>query len=109
MRYLVITYVTKPDGKIDEVMTVTKNLKKNDITMANVIMDFKLRKLDRCFVDRKKVDASWDTVYAYYSELYPASVSRLAAENGWSGEIISPTESNVVDADVIDIDSTRVQ
>lgn len=109
MRYLVITYVKKPDGKIDEVMTITKNLKKNDITMANIIMDFKLRKLERCIVDRQKVNTTWDTVYTYYKELYPASVDRLAAENGWSGEIVSPTDPNVIDADIIDIDSTHAQ
>jgi len=27
MRYLLLTYYTKPDGKIDEVMAVAKNLK----------------------------------------------------------------------------------
>jgi hypothetical protein len=27
MRYLILTYYTKPDGQIDEVMAVSKNLK----------------------------------------------------------------------------------
>ena len=32
MRYLLLTYYTKPTGQIDEVMAVSKNLKKRDLT-----------------------------------------------------------------------------
>ena len=41
MRYLVLIYVRRPDGKIDELMTVTKNLKNRDLQTAGVILDFK--------------------------------------------------------------------
>ena len=41
MRYLVLTYYTKPDGKVDEAMSVTKSLKTRDLQMANVILDFR--------------------------------------------------------------------
>ena len=41
MRYLLLTYYKKPDGKIDEVMAVAKNLKMRDHQTCNVILDFK--------------------------------------------------------------------
>jgi hypothetical protein len=105
MRYLLITYYKRPDGKVDEAMTVSKRLKDNDIRTANIILDFKLRSLDKCLVDGKRIETNWDAVYMYYKDIYPATIDRLSNENGWSGEIYSPTESDAV----IDTDVIRVQ
>ena len=41
MRYLLLTYYTKPDGKIDESMAVSKSIKTRDLQTASVILDFK--------------------------------------------------------------------
>ena len=41
MRYLVLTYYRKPDGKIDEQMSLAKRIRPNDAATANVILDFK--------------------------------------------------------------------
>jgi hypothetical protein len=41
MRYLLLTYYTKPDGKIDEVMAVAKNLKKRDHKLAMLYLTSK--------------------------------------------------------------------
>ena len=48
MRYLLLTYYKKPDGKIDEVMAVAKNLKKRDLATCNVILDFKTLTVIKC-------------------------------------------------------------
>ena len=40
MRYLMLTYYTKPDGKIDEAMAVSKTIKTRDLQTASVILDF---------------------------------------------------------------------
>jgi hypothetical protein len=50
MRYLLLTYYTKPSGKIDEVMTIAKKIKKRDWQMTNVILDFKECKVLLCSV-----------------------------------------------------------
>ena len=44
MRYLVIMYIKKPDGQVDEASTVVKSLKSKDLAMASVILDFKEKK-----------------------------------------------------------------
>ena len=41
MRYMLITYFKKADGKIDEVMAVSKNVRTKDLQTCNVILDFK--------------------------------------------------------------------
>ncbi len=38
MRYLTLTYVTRANGKVDEVMAVVRNIKRSDLQMCNVIL-----------------------------------------------------------------------
>ena len=104
MRYFFITYAKQRSGKIDEMVTIGKQIKKRDITMTNVIMDFKERKVDKCLIDGKVLDTDFDNLYVYYQKLYPAIFERLAAENGWTGEVESP-----ITEEVTDITSERVE
>ena len=82
MRYLLLTYYTKPSGKIDEVMTVARRLKTRDWQMSNVILDFKEQKVLLCSVAGLTATKDWDTVVAYYYKHYAATIERLFQENG---------------------------
>ena len=37
MRYLTLTYYTKPNGQIDETLALARNLKKKDLQEANAV------------------------------------------------------------------------
>lgn len=82
MRYLLLTYYTKPSGKIDEVMTVAKRLKPKDWQTANVILDFRDQKVLACSVSGLTGTRDWDTVVSYYYQHYAATIERLFEENG---------------------------
>jgi len=88
MRYLVLTYVRKPNGQIDEAMTVVKNLKKRDWQMANVILDFKDQKVLLGSMDGKQVPKDWDRVVSYYYPFYTNIIERLFEENGHALNIV---------------------
>lgn len=80
MRYLIITYLRKANGQIDEQLEVTKNLKERDIQMANVIMDFKELKIVKCLVEGQALSTDWSQLYTYYHQLYPSVLERLVIE-----------------------------
>ena len=82
MRYLLLTYYRKPNGQIDEVMAVSKNLKNRDYQMCNVILDFKDQKVIRCTMDGTVVPKDWDKVVSYYYQYYQSTFERLFEENG---------------------------
>ena len=82
MRYLLLTYYTKPSGKIDEVMTIAKKLKPRDWQMTNVIMDFKEQKVLLCSVAGLSATKDWDTIVSYYYKHYAATIERLFEEYG---------------------------
>ena len=82
MRYLLLTYYTKPSGKIDEAMTISRNLKKKDWQTTNVILDFKEQKVLLCSVAGISAKKDWDTIVSYYYKHYAATIERLFQENG---------------------------
>ena len=90
MRYLTLTYYKKADGKIDESMAVSKNLKTRDIQMANVILDFKKLEVVKCSMGAVQIPKDWDRVVAYYHQHYANIIERLFKENGY--ELVKPDE-----------------
>ena len=82
MRYLLLTYYTRPSGKIDEVMTISTRLKRRDLQMTNVILDFQEQKVIQCSVAGVTANKDWDTIVGYYYKHYAATIERLFQENG---------------------------
>jgi len=82
MRYLLLTYYTKPNGKIDEVLSLSKRLKSRDWRMTNVILDFKECQVLLCSVGGISANKDWDTIVSYYYQHYPATIERLFQDNG---------------------------
>ena len=92
MRYLTMTYVTRANGKIDEVMAVTRNIKRSDLQTCNVILDFKKLDVVKCTMNGTTVPRDWDRVVSYYHQHYASTIERLFNENGY--EIVKPEEPN---------------
>jgi hypothetical protein len=86
MRYLILTYYRKADGKIDEVMALSRNLKPRDLQTANVILDFREQRVIRCMIDGQSASRNWDHVVGYYYKHYANTIERLFQDNGhaWS-------------------------
>ena len=90
MRYLLLTYYTKPDGKIDEVMAVARNLKKRDIQTCNVILDFRTLSVVKCSMAGTTVPNDFDRIAGYYHQHYAATIERLFNENAYEVEVNKP-------------------
>ena len=92
MRYLLLTYYTKPSGKIDEVMTIARRLKTRDWQMSNVILDFKECRVLLCSVAGLTANKDWDTIVGYYYQHYSATIERLFQENGHTLQANAPAQ-----------------
>jgi hypothetical protein len=82
MRYLLLTYYTKPNGQIDEAMTIATKVKTRDWQTVNVILDFKDLKVLKCSMRDTTVPKDWDRIVSYYYQYYSATIERLFQENG---------------------------
>jgi len=80
MRYLLITFMRKPGGQIDEQVTVSKKVKPSDLQTCNVILDYAKKKVDKCVIEGKALDREWDKMHDYYLRIYPNLIAQLEKE-----------------------------
>lgn len=80
MRYLLIQFIRKPGGQIDEAVSTSKKLKATDRQMCNVILDYATKKIEKCVIEGKVVDMDWDKANQYYRKIYPALIAQLEKE-----------------------------
>lgn len=90
MRYLLLTYYTKPDGKIDESMAVSKRIKPRDLQTCNVILDFEKLEVVKAYMGGQQVPKDFNKIVEYYHQHYAKTIERLFAENGY--EIVKNEE-----------------
>lgn len=93
MRYLILTYYKKADGRIDEAMQVARNVKTRDIQTANVILDFKKLEVVKASMGGVMVPKDFNRIVEYYMQHYENIITRLFKENGY--EVVKPDDSAV--------------
>jgi hypothetical protein len=82
MRYFVVTYIQKPDGQYDEQVSVLeKNLTNKVNVSANVILDFKEKKVVKARLN-EALQRDWDLLRNYFHQVYPQVIEQL--ELGWT-------------------------
>jgi hypothetical protein len=81
VRYLLIVFVRKPNGQIDEQVSISKRVRTSDIQTCNVILDFAKKKIDKCIVEGKVVDTDWVRMIEYYKRIYPTLIDQLEKNN----------------------------
>lgn len=83
MRYLLLTYYRKPDGRIDESMEVARKIKPRDMQQASVILDFKHCEVIKASMGESTVPKNFDRIVEYYLQYYENTIRRLFNENGF--------------------------
>ena len=53
MRYLLVSFLRKKAGQIDEMVSVTKRVRTSDMENTNVILDFADKKVVKCLIEGK--------------------------------------------------------
>lgn len=81
MKYMLITFVKKPNGQIDEQVSVSTKLRKSDQSMCNIILNFADRKIEKCVVEGRVLDTNWDLINKYYRGVYPTLLDELEKSN----------------------------
>ena len=80
MRYLLITFMRRPGGQIDESVAVSKNIKKADLQTCNVIIDYAKKKVEKCVIEGKVVDTDFDKMNDYDKKIYTNLIEQLEKE-----------------------------
>lgn len=78
MRYLLITYLRKSSGQIDEQVGFSSRLRDKDLSSCNVIVDYKDKKVVKCVIEGKKVETDFGLMDDYYRKVYPELITQLS-------------------------------
>jgi hypothetical protein len=82
MRYLMVSFLRRKAGQIDEMVSVTKRVRTSDMESTNVILDFAEKKVVKCLIEGKDHDTTFDKMRDYYNRVYPNLVDQLEKEAG---------------------------
>lgn len=82
MRYLLISFLRKRAGQIDEMVSVSKRVRTSDMTNANVILDFADKKVLKCVIEGQNHDTTFEKMREYYVRVYPNLIEQLEKEAG---------------------------
>jgi len=80
VRYLLISFMRKDNGQIDEMVSVSKRVRTSDMNSQNVIMDFADQKVVKCVIEGREHDTTFDLMKQYYARVYPTLVEQLEKE-----------------------------
>lgn len=80
MRYLFIQFFRKPNGQIDEQVSMSKKIKNTDLQTNNVILDYATKKVEKCVIEGKVLDTTFEKMNEYYKKIYPALIFQLEKE-----------------------------
>ena len=77
MRYFVVTYLRKPNGQIDELVSLTKKIKTRDLQSAAVILDFSKQMVIKASLEGTTLPRDWQRIRDYYHQHYRDVVDQL--------------------------------
>lgn len=80
MRYLLISFLRKVGGQIDEMVSVSKRVRTSDMNTCNVILDFADQKVVKSVIEGKEHDGDFELMRDYYNKIYPNLISQLERE-----------------------------
>lgn len=77
MRYFIVNYVLTPKGQTDELISVSKKTKKNDLQTAAVILDFKQQQVVKASMNGTVIPRDWQRIRDYYYQHYPKVIDQI--------------------------------
>ena len=80
MRYLLLSFLRKTNGQIDEMVAVSKKVDPSDMNTYNVIVDFADKKVIKSVIEGKEHPTTFELMRDYYSKVYPTLVEQLERE-----------------------------
>ena len=80
MRYLVISFLRKMNGRIDEMVSVAKEVTPRDKENANLIVDFGTKTIVKSVIEDKEHETDFEKVREYYLKVYPNLIGQLDQE-----------------------------
>jgi len=81
VRYLIVTYIKRANGQVDETVEVETRYRPRHKTSANVVLDFANKAVLKCRMEGNTGSKDWDHIRDYYHKHYENVVDNLESTN----------------------------
>lgn len=81
MRYFIVRYVTRADGRIDELSEVRNSIKTSHLQSSAVILDFKRLQVVQAHVNGVNAGRDWNKLIETYTPHYQQYFAMLLDHN----------------------------
>jgi len=82
MRYFIVKYIKKPNGQMDELVSVSRRLKNADLQTSAVILDFQTQQVVLSSLNGVTVPRDWWRIRDFYHGHYAKMIQDLEAFHG---------------------------
>lgn len=76
MRYFIVTYLQKPNGKYNETVNLDSHVRNRTLSTAAVILDYKERKVVKSRFD----DTDFAALHSFFRQHYPDIINGLESK-----------------------------
>lgn len=90
MRYFFVQYIRKPNGQMDEIVSVSNKIKQKDYQSQSVILDFQTRTVIQASVAGVKAPKDFGRIKDYYRHHYMKLIDQMEGAN-MTGEVMLAT------------------
>lgn len=80
MRYLLISFLRRPGGQINEEVRASKRVRTSDLTNCNIIVDYGTKEIVKCIIEGKRHETDFEKMTTYYKKIYPKLIEQLENE-----------------------------
>jgi hypothetical protein len=82
MRYLIVKYLKRPNGQLDEIVGVSKKVKLNDLQTAAVILDFQKGQVLQASMEGVTIPRDFPRIRDFYQQHYKRLIDDLESVYG---------------------------
>jgi hypothetical protein len=82
MRYFIVKYIKRPNGQMDELVSVSKKIRTKDLQTSSVILDFLTQQVVLSSLDGVTVPKDWWKIRDFYHRHYKQMIEDLEAFHG---------------------------
>lgn len=86
MRYFFVQYIKKPNGQMDEIVSVSNKIKRKDYQSQSVILDFHTRTVIQASVAGVLAPKDFGRIKDYYRQHYMNLIDQMEGAN-MTGEV----------------------
>lgn len=108
MRYMIISYMKRPNGQRDEIVEIDKKYRDRHMSTASVVLDFAQQAVLKSSLEGVTIPRDWQRIRDYYHQHYADVIDKLEALHGCAPPPSIDAENATNNGVTLDVSGSKV-